>query len=138
MRSMLRFAGTGASARQAAIAQMILVAQLILFVEAILIEQTILVSLARLIGACQRRRGDGHDQCDDNEQKQQLFHRFLPFCYSGGGVIGRARRLCAKVCSVMETQNWPDGYGHREKSRMKVNYCQRQMVRVSFRAYLRL
>ena len=89
-RSKLEFAGTGAGARLAAIMQAILLAQLILRVEAILIMRTILVLLASLIGGCQRRCGDGHDQCDDDEQKQQLFHRFLPFCDGGGNVIGRA------------------------------------------------
>jgi len=69
-RSRLGFAETGASARLAAIVQPILIAQLVLRVEAIPIVQTILVLLASLIGGRQRRCGDGHDQCDDDEQKQ--------------------------------------------------------------------
>ena len=47
--------------------QAILLAQLILRVEAIPIVQTILVLLASLIGGRQRRSGDGHDQCYDDE-----------------------------------------------------------------------
>jgi hypothetical protein len=96
MRSRLGFAGTGAIAGQATIVQAILLAQLILRVKAILIVQTILVSLARLIGARLRRCGDGHDQCDDDEQKQQLFQRFLPFCCRGAMLSGRAPD-CAPV-----------------------------------------
>ena len=93
-RSKLGFAGASAGARLAAIVQAILIAQLILRVETILIVQTILVLLARLIGGRQRRSGDGHDQCYDDEQKQQLFHRFLPFCDSGGRCYRASARLC--------------------------------------------
>ena len=89
-RSKLGFAGASAGARLAAIVQPILIAQLILRIEAIPIVQTILVLLASQIGGRQRRSGYGHDQCYDDEQKQRLFHRFLPFCYSEGDVIGQA------------------------------------------------
>jgi hypothetical protein len=50
--------------------QALLLTQLIPRVETILIVQTILVLLASLIGGCQRWRGDGHDQCYNDEQKQ--------------------------------------------------------------------
>jgi len=72
--------------------QVILLAQLILRVEAVLIMQTILVLLASLIGGRQRWSGDGHNQCNDDEQKQQLFHEFLPFCDSGGAMLSGERQ----------------------------------------------
>ena len=79
----------------------ILLAQLILCLETILLAQlilrleAILVLLTSLIGACQRRCRDGHDQSDDDEQKRQLFHGFFPFC---SGAYGRASaRLCPRL-----------------------------------------
>jgi hypothetical protein len=70
----------------------ILLAQLILRLETPPILQTILVLLTSLIGGRQRRCRDGHDQCYDDEQKQQLFHGFLPFC-CGGGMLSGERQM---------------------------------------------
>ena len=83
-RPKLGVAGADASARLAAIMQAILLAQLIRRLETVPIVQTILVLLTGLIGGRQRRCRDGHDQRYDDEQKQQLFHGFLPFSYGEG------------------------------------------------------
>ncbi len=71
--------------------QAVLLAQLILRVEAILIVQTNLILLASLIGRRQRGSGNGHDERNDEEQKYQLFHRFIPFCDSGAVLSGERR-----------------------------------------------
>ena len=103
-RSRLGFVGTGADACLAAIVQPILIAQLILRVEAIPIMQTILVLLASLVGSRQRRRGDCHDQCDGDEQKQQLSHRFFPFCSKGQCYPGERQTVPQSVFSYGDAE----------------------------------
>jgi hypothetical protein len=73
--------------------QAVLLVQLILCVKAILIVQTILILLASLVGRRQCGSGNSHHQSYDNEQKQQLFHQFLPFCDSGAELSGERQTV---------------------------------------------